>query len=215
MANLTNKYLDGTGLNVLLTRIASLYKAVKEYADGLVEKIDYSAYITSVTYDSEGKTITFTNSDGTEVSSIDASDFVVDGMLQSVDLTTADANNNEGTYLHFTFNTDAGTDDIYVDVKDLVDVYTAGDGIDVTDNVISVIVSSSSESYLTVGSDGLSVSGIDTIKTQAETNASDIDSIETWVDGNAITEDEIDEIISTLDESYDGLATAMGVTDNV
>lgn len=211
MASLTNKYLDSTGLSALLVRIANLFNWLKNYTDDTVSGIDYSNYITKATYSSDSKTISFTNQDGTEVSSIDASDFLVDGMLQAVELTSSDEDGNEGKYLHFTFNTDAGADDIYVDVQDLVDTYIAGDGIDITDNVVSIVISSSSESYLTVSSDGLSINGIDTIKEQVETNTSDISSLNTWVDEQAITEDEIDSLITTVGADYEGFAEAMGV----
>lgn len=211
MASLTNKYLDSTGLSALLTRIANLYNSLKTYSDTLVENIDYTEYVTDAEYDSENKTILFKNQNGDEISTIDASDFIVDGMLQTVELTTSDANGTEGNYLHFTFNTDAGVDDIYVDVQDLVDIYTAGDGIDVTDNVISVVVSSSSEAYLTVSNDGIAISGIDNIKSQVETNTTSISSLNSWVDDNTITEDDIDSLITTVNETYEGFASAMGV----
>lgn len=46
---------------------------------------------------------------------------------------------SEGTYLHLRFKlSDGETRDVYLNVTDLVDVYTAGDGIDITDNVVSL-----------------------------------------------------------------------------
>ena len=49
---------------------------------------------------------------------------------------------------------------IYINAKDLVDVYTAGDGIDLTDNVISIKYNTHSEEFLIVDEDGIRVEGI-------------------------------------------------------
>ena len=199
MANFTTKYLESAGLNALLTRIASLFKYLKDYTDTAVENIDYTEYVTDASYDSESATINFTNQEGTVVSSIDASAFIKDGMLSSVSYDSSAAT------LTFSFNTDAGTEDITVDISSLIDIYTAGNGISVDSNVISVVVSSSSESYLTVDENGLAVSGIDAI-------ADRVSAVETWVDEDYLTSDDIDEIITTLDATYEGFAEATGVT---
>lgn len=51
-------------------------------------------------------------------------------------------------------------DVIYINAKDLVDVYTAGDGIDLTDNVVSIKYNNHSEEFLVVDEDGIRVEGI-------------------------------------------------------
>lgn len=53
-------------------------------------------------------------------------------------------------------------DVIYINAKDLVDTYTAGDGIDLTDNEISIKLDRNGEPFLTVGEDGLKLSGVQT-----------------------------------------------------
>ena len=61
--------------------------------------------------------------DSQVVSTIDASDFIKDGMVKSVDF-------NENTkHLTITFNTDAGQDAIDVDLTKLVDTYKNGKGL--------------------------------------------------------------------------------------
>ena len=60
---------------------------------------------------------------GAEIAKADASQFVVDGMLDNVTLS--------GNSLVFTFNTDAGKQDISVDLSKFIDVYSAGDGIEI------------------------------------------------------------------------------------
>ena len=106
-----------------------------------------------IVYDSSAKTISLT--DGTTAfSSMDASDFIVDGMMDSVSYDSATKS------LDFVFNTDAGKSGISVDISDLVDTYTAGVGLVASDNEFSVVVDPSSESFLTVSSNGVRLSGI-------------------------------------------------------
>ena len=51
-------------------------------------------------------------------------------------------------------------DVIYINAKDLVDTYTAGDGISMDDNEISIKLDREGEPFLTVGADGLKLSGV-------------------------------------------------------
>lgn len=199
MATLSTKYVDSEILRALLERLNKMYKSLLDYTDSAVENIDYAEYVTDAAYDSESAKINFTNQEGTVVSSIDASDFIKDGMLSGV------AYDSSAATLTFTFNTDSGQEDITVDISTLIDVYTAGDGIDVTNNTISAVVSSSSESYLSLSSAGLSVTGIDAIADRVTT-------VEEWIDENYITTAEVDELFTSLDETYVGFADAAGVT---
>lgn len=54
-------------------------------------------------------------------------------LLKTAEVVTDPAGQDPGTYLHFVFSTQAGaghdTADVYVDVTDFIDVYTAGDGL--------------------------------------------------------------------------------------
>lgn len=102
---------------------------------------------------------------GAEIATIPATDFIKDGMLQNVELKTASAEEpvgeaQSGTFLVFTFNTDAGSNVINLDVTSLIDVYTAGDGISVTGKVIAAKLDGSTEAFLTVGADGIKLSGV-------------------------------------------------------
>ena len=98
--------------------------------------------------------------EGAEIATIPATDFIKDGMLEDVKLVTNPDEQPEGTYLEFTFNTDAGSKVIYVNVTSLIDVYTAGNGIEVSGKTISVKRDASSESFLSVGVDGVKLSGV-------------------------------------------------------
>jgi hypothetical protein len=49
---------------------------------------------------------------------------------------------------------------IYINTKDLVDTYTAGNGIDITNNVVSIKYNTQSEEFLVVDGNGIRVEGI-------------------------------------------------------
>ena len=105
-----------------------------------------------LTYDSGTKRIKLTGVAGATVAEVDATDFIKDGMVQSVEL--------EGNNLVFTFNTDAGKDVVTVDLSKFIDVYTAGNGVTISGKAISAKVDTASENYLTVGAAGIKLSGI-------------------------------------------------------
>ena len=65
---------------------------------------------TEVEYNSSATTIDFYDLDGNVVSSLDASDFVIDGMVEDVYLS--------GTTLVIDFNTESGQQDIEIDLTD-------------------------------------------------------------------------------------------------
>ena len=63
-------------------------------------------------------------------------------------------------YLDFVINTvDASetAQHVYINVADLVDVYTPGNGIDITNNAISVVVDQTNANGLSVGANGLAM----------------------------------------------------------
>ena len=51
---------------------------------------------------------------------------------------------------------------IYIPVSDLIDTYLAGDGLNLSDSKFSVKINSASDDYLSVGSDGVKLSGVKT-----------------------------------------------------
>ncbi len=69
-------------------------------------------------------------------------------------------------YIDFVINTTDASESaqhIYLPVNELVDAYTAGNGIDVSNaNVISAVVDNTSEAFLTVGANGLKLAGVQT-----------------------------------------------------
>ena len=69
--------------------------------------------------------------------SIDCTDFIKDGMLESANVEVNPEGHDVGTYIKLVFNTDAGKDPVYINVSDLIHEYTAGDGINISEGVIS------------------------------------------------------------------------------
>ena len=65
--------------------------------------------------------------------------------------------------IEFTFDSDEGEKKVSVDVHDLVDVYTAGQGLGVDKNQFFIKIDPSSEKYLSVSENGIKISGLDTL----------------------------------------------------
>ena len=116
-----------------------------------------------LTYDNGTKKINLTGKENAVIATIDATDFIKDGMVQSVEL--------QGNNLVITFNTDAGAEPISVDLSKFLDVYTAGNGISISGKSIAAKVDPDTEQFLTVGANGLKISGIHAEITEAVSQA--------------------------------------------
>ena len=114
----------------------------------------------NLTYNTETKKINLEGFDSSIIASIDATAFIKDGMINTVELVTDPESHDPGTYLVITFNTDAGKDAIYLDVSSLIDVYEGHNGIKVTGKDIHLIIDSTSEPYLSLSDYGIKLEGI-------------------------------------------------------
>lgn len=66
-----------------------------------------------------------------------------------------------GSYIAFDFYVNETHDKwLYINVTALIDEYTAGNGIDITGNVISVVIDPTSENFLSISENGVKLSGI-------------------------------------------------------
>lgn len=135
------KVTEGQNPEVSLDLDASGNVVLSQSETGLKATIDLSAYrliaddedtTYGLAYDSENKVIKLV-AGGTD-SEISASDFIADGMLQSV---VADKENNT---LTFTWNTDGGATVTTVNLTDIADIYTGKNG-----TTINVAVSNTNE----------------------------------------------------------------------
>lgn len=114
----------------------------------------------NLTYNTETKKINLEGFDSSIIASIDATAFIKDGMINTVELVTDPESHDPGTYLVITFNTDAGKDAIYLDVSSLIDVYEGHNGIKVTGKDIHLIIDPTSEPYLSLSDYGIKLKGI-------------------------------------------------------
>lgn len=114
----------------------------------------------NLTYNTETKKINLEGFDSSIIASIDATAFIKDGMINTVELVTDPESHDPGTYLVITFNTDAGKDAIYLDVTGLIDVYQGTNGVKVTGKDIHLIIDSTSEPYLSLSDNGIKIEGI-------------------------------------------------------
>ena len=93
-----------------------------------------------IVYDSATRKIKLTN-DATQAE-IDASDFIKDGMIVSVDVVNEDDQKKQGRFLKIVWNTaDLDDDDVvtYVNLSDLIDVYTADEtSLELKENKFSI-----------------------------------------------------------------------------
>lgn len=111
---------------VAATKANAALESAKDYTDEEIIGLELAL---------SGNTINLTNKAGTVVASLDASNFVKDGMLQSVTYDEAD------NALTFTWNTSAGITATIIQLDDLVDTYTGVTGskvkVSVSGNAIS------------------------------------------------------------------------------
>lgn len=115
----------------------------------------------NLTYNTATKKINLEGFDSSVIASIDATAFIKDGMINTVELATDPESHDPGTYLVITFNTDAGKDAIYLDVTRLIDVYQGTNGVKVTGKDIRLIIDPASEDYLSLSNNGIKLKGID------------------------------------------------------
>ena len=119
-------------IEVEKTRALSAETAIVDaLADEVTER--KAGAVASVDYDSSGKTIDFYNANNVKIDSIDATDFIKDGMIDSVTLETTGGT----TYLVIVWNTDAGKETTRIDIGDIFDAnnyYTKTETDDLLDN---------------------------------------------------------------------------------
>ena len=149
------------------TAIATALTEAKEYADDNDANTEYH-----VEYDSTSKKIKLVAGADADKMEIDATAFIKDGMIESVELVQEDGEGKKGQFLKLTWNDD-GRDVTYVPVGELVDVYTA------TENATEVQVAISNENKVsaTLVNGGVSTAKIadDAVTTDKLANGINID----------------------------------------
>ena len=107
-----------------------------------------------ITFALNGNVLELKGKDNALVASMDLSKFAVDGMINSV---SYDKNTHTIT---IEWNTAAGHTSTTIDLSNLIDIYTAGNGIQVEGNVISAKLDPESQKFLTISENGIKLSGI-------------------------------------------------------
>ena len=130
-----------------------------------------------LSYDSENKKIKLTGINKAEIASIDATDFIKDGMLKSASFTGAAGESGQHkNCIKLVFNSDGPADPIYIDVSSLVDTYTAkaGSGLTLNDHEFgidtSVIATAQSVTNVSSAVSNLSETAVQSASAAAESN---------------------------------------------
>ena len=120
-----------------------------------VLKLNDTVFSTEIGLKHENGMISLTGIDGEVIAEFSDADFVKDSVLEDVNY------NAETKEIEFTWKTvDGETKTDAVSVADFVQVYTAGNGLEVANNEFAVKVDAASEDFLTVGANGVKVAGI-------------------------------------------------------
>ena len=107
-----------------------------------------------ITFALNDKVLELKGKDNALVASMDLSQFAIDGMVNSVSY-------DEQTHtITIAWNTDAGITQTEINLSSLIDIYTAGNGIQVEGNAISAKLDPQSQSFLTISENGIKLSGI-------------------------------------------------------
>lgn len=130
-----------------------------------------------LSYDSENKKIKLTGINKAEIASIDATDFIKDGMLKSASfIGAAGEGGQHKNCIKLEFNSDGPADPIYIDVSSLVDTYTAkaGSGLTLNDHEFgidtSVIATAQSVTNVSNTVSSLSGNAVQSASAAAESN---------------------------------------------
>lgn len=111
------QYVDKNANDAFLSSKAYINEEISSYALKDNISVGYDPTTQKITLDADGN-----------ISEIDATNFIKDGMLSAV---SYDKSTNK---LVLSFNTDAGISPISVSLSSLVDVYTAGNGLTAVNN---------------------------------------------------------------------------------
>ena len=164
-----------------------------------VLKLTGTEFSTELSLVYDNNRISLTGIDGEEIAGFDASVFVEDGVLQDVEY------NAETRELTFTWNIITKWEDgepVYktdvVSVADLVDTYTAGNGLDVANNEFSIKLASACEGFLSVDANGLKLSGVqDAIDAAKAAAIEDAKKYESKAEASAVyTKEEANELLN-------------------
>ena len=188
---------EGTTLKSLSDAIAGVSADAKSYSIAKVE---------SGLGENVKEAFKLVDEDGTQAG--ETINIYKDSSLKSVVMGTGE----DDQKLVFTYILADGKEDVVkVDVSKFLAESEFGDGLQVVDSVVSVKLDSTSESYLTVGANGIKVSGIDTAISTAVTTA--VEGLDANKNANAegAGEGEVSVVSGVSLEQVDGVITSLTV----
>ncbi len=122
-----------------------------------VLKLNDTVFSTEISLKHENGMISLTGINGQVIAEFSDADFVKDSVLEDVEYKA------ESQEIIFTWKTvDGETKTDAVSVADFVQVYTAGNGLELNSNEFSVKIDGESENFLTVGANGVKLAGVQT-----------------------------------------------------
>ena len=179
-----------------------------------VLKLTDTVFSTEIGLKHENGMISLTGIDGEVIAEFSDADFVKDSVLEDVNY------NTETKEIEFTWKTvDGETKTDAVSVADFVQVYTAGNGLEANDNEFAVKIDTESESFLSVGANGVKLSGVQTAIDTAKQAAIDdaatkyattgaLSDLETALDARLDTLEAIDHTLLATKAELEPIATA-------
>ena len=183
-----------------------------------VLKLTDTIFSTEIGLKHENGMISLTGIDGEVIAEFSDADFIKDSVLEEVEY---DAETKEIVFTWKTEGEETKTD--RVSVADFVEVYTAGNGLEMTGNEFAVKVDSESEAFLTVGENGVKLSGVQTAIDTATSQAKDdaiadaatkyattgaLSELETALDGRLDVLEAIDHTLLATKAELEPVATA-------
>lgn len=141
--------------------------------------------------------------DGADVATVDMSQFAIDGMIDSVEY------DKEKHQLIITWNTAAGKQPITIDLSDLIDIYTAGNGIEVSDKgVISIKLAEGNQDFLVLDENGIKLVNVD--GSHIELGKDITDDKGATVEAKTKVSDVLNSIYETIKEVEDSAISVVG-----
>ena len=129
----------------------------------------------SAEYDSDSKSLVFKNVDGNEIGKVSLDELIPDKLVESAEYDSE----TKTLIIHFT-----NGDTVDIPLNDLVDVFSAGDGLQEENGTFSVKVAEASEGVFRVSSEGVKLSGVqDAIDSSISNFENEIQAVSEKVDG--------------------------------
>ena len=176
----------------------------QEISAAVSGKADSVSAVSSAEYVSSSTTINFKNVDGTVISSIDASDFIIDGMVDDVRIETISG----VPYLVIDFNTASGKEDIQIPLSDIFDPSNY-----YTKTEVDAAVSGKADTSAVTEAISAAVSGkADTSAVTEAISAAVSGKVDTSAITTSVTSASTDSEIPSAKAVYDAIPTGSSIT---